>query len=117
MKTFSEMNTEELSRAICTMAEKISNIVNDPAAIEALSNMKKLMDNDAPALQTFSVFASDLIPTLLGDAHREDTFAILAAFSGKTVDELKQQNGFKTAKELYSLLMKERDLGSLFRAG
>lgn len=117
MKKFSEMNTEELSRTICTIAEKISNIINDYAIMEEFSKMKNLINNDAPALQTFSAFASGLLPALLGDAHREDVFAIIAAFDGKTVDELKQQNGLQTAKELYDLLMKERDLGSMFRAG
>ena len=68
-------------------------------------------------LAMFGMFVSVVVPTLLGEKHRDDTYALLAAVSGVSVDEVKKQNGFKTAKDVWSIFMTDVDMASMFRDG
>ena len=117
MKKISEMNTDELGVFLCAVAEPVSNLVTDAEVIESLTDMAKKMQGKNSPIVVFALFGSTVIPVMLGKKHKEDTYKIIAAVSGKTVDEIRNQNGLKTAKEVWELLMTDRDMGAMFRAG
>lgn len=115
MRKITEMTTDELAIAICQMAEPASNIMFDGAVSEAFVEMSKKLDKNSTLLQNIAVFASVLVPVLLGDKHRQDTYAVLAALEGKTVDNIRRQNGLKTAKDLFEVFMSNKDTAVIFR--
>ena len=117
MKKISQMNTDELGAFLCEVAEPVSNLVTDAVVIEALTDMARKMQGNKSMFVVFGLFSSTVIPIMLGKNHKEDTYKILAAVSGKTVDEIRSQNGLKTAKEVWELLMTDRDMGDMFRPG
>ena len=115
MRKIAEMTTDELAVAICQLAVPASNIMSDGAVSEAFVEMGKKLDKKATLLQNIAVFASVLVPVLLGEKHRQDTYAVLAALEGKTVDEIRKQNGFKTAKDLFEVFFTSRETMTIFR--
>ena len=117
MKKISEMSTDELGAFLCEVAEPVSNLVTDAEVIEALTDMARKMQGYKSMFVVFGLFGSTVIPIMLGKKHKEDTYKILAAVGGKTVDEIRNQNGLKTAKEVWELLMTDRDMGDMFRPG
>lgn len=116
MRKIAELTTDELALALCQMAEPASNIMSDGAVSDAFVEMGKKLNKNATMLQNIAVFASTLVPVLLGEQHRQDTCAILAAISGKTVDDIRKQNGFKTAKDLFEVFMVSKETPAIFRA-
>ncbi len=115
MRKISEMTTDELSVMICDIADPASNIMSDGAVSEAFVEMGKRLNRKATVLQNIAVFASVLVPVLLGEKHRNDTYAVLAALEGKTVDEIRKQNGLKTAKDLFDVFMVNKETVTIFR--
>ena len=99
----SEMNGEELSVCLCKIAEPIERIGFDAKTTAAFQEIANLSKNSMNNIQQASMMIGKFVPLLLGD-HREDTFAILAAINGKTVEEIRNQNGMQTIKELKNAL-------------
>ena len=99
----SEMNGEELSVCLCKIAEPIERIGFDKKTTETFQEIADLIKNGMNNIQQTSIMIGTCVPLLLGD-HREDTFAILAAINGKTVEEIRSQNGMQTIKELKNAL-------------
>lgn len=116
MRKIAEMTTDELAQALCQMAEPASNIMSDGAVSEAFVEMGRKLNKKATILQNIAVFASVLVPVLLGEKHRLDTYKVLAALEGVTVEEICKQNGFKTAKDLFEIFMTNRQTVAAFRA-
>lgn len=117
MKKLAEMNTDELSVCLCKAAEPIANLMMDNEVTEAFVELAKKMDENKNMVCVFGSFVSVIVPALLGERHRNDTYALLAAVSGRTVAEIRKQNGFVTAKEVWQLFMTDVDMGSMFRLG
>ena len=115
MKKIAEMNTEELGLMLCQIAEPASRIMSDGYVSEAFVEMGKRLDKKATMLQNIAVFVSVLVPVLLGERHRNDTYEVLAALEGKTPEDIRKQNGFKTAKELFDVFMANKDTTTIFR--
>lgn len=117
MKKIAEMNTEELAAFLCKAADPVSNLLGDDAVVEAFGKLGEKMKTKKSVIGMFGMFVSVVVPTLLGEHHRDDTYALLAAVSGMEVAEIKKQNGMKTAKDVWSLLMTDVDMVNMFRDG
>ena len=116
MRKISEMNTEELAVCLCNAADPVSNLLGDNEVVDAFGKLGEKMKGKS-VLAMFGMFVSVVVPTLLGEKHRDDTYALLAAVSGVSVDEVKKQNGFKTAKDVWAIFMTDVDMASMFRDG
>lgn len=97
----SEMNGKELSACLCKIAAPIERIGMDEKTMTAFQNIAGM--GDLNRIQQGAALIGEFIPLLLGD-HQTDTFAILAAMNGKTVDEISEQKGMQTIRELKSAL-------------
>ena len=117
MKKIAEMTTEELAVCLCKAAQPIANLMEDEEVTSAFSDLAKKMDGKGSLIGMFGAFVSVVVPALLGEKHREDTYALLAAVEGKGASEIKKQNGIKTAKDVWSLFMTDVDMVSMFRPG
>lgn len=117
MKKLAEMSTVELATTLCLIAEPAGNIFSDDMVCQAFKDFGSAYEEQAGVIKNMAVFASKVVPALLGDAHRDDTLRILAALSGKTAEELKIQSGMETMKELFAMLTRDRDLTEFFRSG
>lgn len=95
----SEMNTVQLADCLCDLAEPVASIMNDKAVIEALkaASLAARDANNTP-LDVYKPIVARLLPGLL-KTRRKDTFAVIAALTGKTIKEIETQNGFLTIKE------------------
>lgn len=115
MRKIAEMNTDEMAIAICQMAEPVSNIMSDGMVSDAFVEMSKKLNKNSTLLQNIAVFTSVLVPVLLGEKHRNDTYAVLAALEGTTVENIRKQNGIKTAKDLFDVFMANKETTTIFR--
>ena len=106
----SEMNTKELSRALCLLSAPLERIGGDAAISQIFKDMNNLK-GQVSQLQATAVVMGKLIPVLL-DRHQEDTFTALAILTGKSVQEIENQNGQQTIKEIKSVL--DEDLLDFF---
>ena len=109
----SEMNGEELSVCLCKIAEPLERIGFDKKTTAVFQEIADMSKDNMNNIQKASVMIGKYVPLLLG-AHREDTFAILAAINDKTVEEIRSQNGMQTIKELKNALA-DPDLMDFFR--
>lgn len=116
MKKINELTAEELAVVLCEIANPVGNIFSDAAVSDAFVQMSKRLDKNASVLQNIAIFAATIPPILLGAAHKDDTFAILAALDGKTADEVRAQNGFKTIRDLFEVFMTDKDASVIFRS-
>lgn len=107
----SEMNSDQLSACLCKIAPALESIGMDEKFSDALKRIAD-KDKDLKPAQQGAVMIGAFVPMLLGD-HKDDTFAVLAALSGKTVKEIREQNGMQTIKEVKEALS-DRDLMDFF---
>lgn len=95
----SEMTTVQLADCLCDLAEPVANIMNDKAVVEALKTASlAARDANSAPLDIYKPIVARLLPGLL-KSRRKDTFAVIAALTGKTIKEIETQNGFLTIKE------------------
>lgn len=102
MKKLSEMNANELCKALCDIAAPIGNIARDDEVVEALKQIAEKRRPGTALAKFFGVSFSALVPLLL-NKHKADTFAVLSVLKGKTVSEVEQENGFQLVRDLRAL--------------
>lgn len=111
----SEMNTKQLAEALCKIAEPVNEIVSSPDVAQV---MQKLAGKEDNSFRYIGKMVALIIPVAL-DKHRDATFRIISALSGKSVAEIEQQPGLQTIRdardifdaELISFFMSSGDLG------
>lgn len=101
----SEMNTKELSRALCLLSGPLERIGGDAAITQIFKDMNNLK-GQVSKLQATAVVMGKLIPVLL-DRHQTDTFTALSVLTGKSVQEIENQNGKQTIEEIKTVLDKD----------
>lgn len=117
MKKLSEMNAREMSVCICKLAENAEKLFNDGAVVEALDALRESFPEETNVPTAFSLFTSILVPKLLSDEHTKETYAILAAIDGVTVEEIEKRNGLEIIRDLFIVFVTERDVETIFRPG
>lgn len=108
----SEMNTVQLAAALCDMAPHIEAIGSDEAVNDLIKNFAQTQQGRT-VMQTASAVISMLLPALL-ERHRTHTFAILSVMTGKSVQEIENQNGFQTVRDIKAVL--DKDMLELFKS-
>lgn len=108
----SEMSTTQLSAFLCRVAAPLERIGMDENVGECLRHVAEQAGKAINPIQQFSVMLGTFVPLLL-ERHEADTMDILAAASGKTVDEIRAQKGMQTIAELRELLS-DQDMMDFF---
>lgn len=115
MKKIAEMTANELIAFICKIAGPAENLFSDGAVMESLKEMKERIPENATVETVFSMFTAIMFPRLTGEAHKKDTFAILAALDGVSVEEIEGRNGLETMRDMFVVFVVDRDVETIFR--
>lgn len=107
---FSEMNTDQMAKALVMIAEPVSAIAKDENVLAVLKDLGKPKKGQPP-IMLYADMISGFIPVLLG-AHKNDVYTIIAAMTGKTVEEVSEQPGLETVKQIREFL--DADFVSFF---
>lgn len=108
----SEMNTIELSKTLCKLAEPIGRIGADAAINNIFKDFSK-ENNGKTLFQSGTEVYVAIVPALL-ERHQEDTFSVISAMTGKSVDEIRAQNGMETIRDIKCFF--DNDLMSFFKS-
>lgn len=106
-----EMNTEEFCAALCALTGPMCRIAEDEKAQAAFDALMTAELTKLPVLKAWSMLVATLVPVLL-QSHAEDTYAMTAILTGKTVQELRAQSGLQTLSELRACW--DEDLAAFF---
>ena len=108
----SEMSTEQLATALVRIAGPAERIGSDTEFNTRLAeHAKAIKSGNITVLQNYTSLIGFAIPMLL-DRHKEDTYTILSAMTGKTVQEIAAQNAMQTLREAKECL--DGDLMTFF---
>lgn len=108
---FSEMNTNQLAKAICSMANPLSRIAQSKDLNEALTAFKNDYSEDQTVLQKMSGLLSKIVPALLC-THYDDVVSVVSVMTGKSVEEINTQNAMQTIAEVKSFI--DEDFADFF---
>ncbi len=89
----SQMNTEELADALCSLAGPFCRIARDERVIAAMAETEK-----RGTTRLFGT-AEKLTPLLLQE-HREDAAEILGVLTGKEKEEILRQSALETLRDI-----------------
>lgn len=117
MRSISEMTASALGKCLCDMAEPAERLFTDGAVCSALNDLTAKLKEKMAIDKAFSLFTQILFPVICGDKHKADTFAILAALDGVTVDEIEKRNGLEVMRDLFKAFVLEGDVATIFRPG
>ena len=98
----SEMTTAQMAPVLVSLSEPIGNIATDQKTVESLQEIAK----GKTQIEQLGMAVTAILPLLL-KTHFEDTCAIIAALSGKTVEQVINQKGFQTIKDAKDIFDKE----------
>ena len=115
MRKLSELKAVELDKCICEMAYPAERLFRDAAVRTALDDMTKAIGDNATVETAMSCYMTILHPVLCGEAHRGDTYAILAALDGVTAEEIAERNGIEVMRYVFRTFVLEKDVPAIFR--
>ena len=92
----SEMSTDRLADVMVRIAEPVERIGSDEVLIDKLRALAQT--GRKTAIENAAAMVGTLVPVLL-ERRREDTYAVLAALTGKTAEEIAAQPAMVTLKE------------------
>lgn len=95
----SDMNTRELKKALCAIAAPVGVIAESETFTQVMKRFSDMKKANVTVGQMGAVFIRDVVPLLL-ETHEQETFAILSVLTGKTVDEIMEQNGMQTIQDI-----------------
>lgn len=94
-----EMNTDQLAEALCEMGDAVDSICKDKS-IDA--EMKRLYEDfkggSMTVLEKTSRMMKIWLPALL-KTHKAEVYKILSVLTGKSPQEIAEQNGMQTIRE------------------
>lgn len=108
----SEMSTENLAATLCKIAAPVERIGADQEVNDVLKELSS-HGGKISVLQAGTATFGKLIPVLL-DRHKEDTYAILSALTGKSVGKLREQRGLETIRDVKNCI--DGDLIAFFKS-
>lgn len=106
-----DMNTVELKNTLCRLVGPMCRIAEDERTQAAFDALAQDRLSRLPLLKGLSAVMAELAPILL-QRHWDDMLQIASAVTGKSVGELRAQNGIATVAEFISCL--DEDLGAFF---
>lgn len=107
----SEMNTKEAAVCLCKLAAPMGRIGEDKALNAYLKGMTN--NKGKTLLEVISGALATLLPVLL-ENHYADTITVISALTGKSVQEIEDQNILLTMRDAQSVV--DKDLLDFFTA-
>lgn len=92
----SEMNTVQLSKCLVEISVPAANIMEDTEVTAILAEVGEMKEKTL--IQGIGSLIRRVLPLAL-NKHADDAFTIIAALTGKTVAQVKKQNGLLTIRE------------------
>lgn len=105
----SEMNTKQLTKALCDLTLSIANICGDKEVMDALTVLRKVQQGES--VGSIADVIAKVVPVLL-DKHYDDAVAILSALTGKSRKEIDEQSGAQTINDIMACM--DGDLSTFF---
>ena len=106
-----EMNTEQLAKTICAAADPLSRIAKSKALNDALSEYSNSHNESMTVLQKLSALLTGVVPALLSENY-SDMVKVISVMTGKSVEEVENQNGLQTIAEVKAFI--DEDLADFF---
>lgn len=100
-----EMDTETMADVICNISDPVSHIIDDKKIMDGIAKIAEKHDGETVANKV-AVIIRTFVPILL-KSHREDMFAIVAAMSGKKVNDVRHQPFMDTVMDIKNLADKD----------
>ena len=101
----SEMSTEQARRALCLLADPVASIVGDKKLMEAMAQMTRPEDGGTVGMR-FGGMIRSFLPLLLED-HAAETYAIIAALTDKTAQQVSEQRFLETLQDVKGMVDRE----------
>ena len=117
MKKISEMQAAEFAKCISRIAGPAESLLSDSAVREALDEYKKALPDEITWEAGLSLFASMLFPVLVGDAHRAETYEIIAALNDVGVAAIEEKSGLALMGDVFRAFVIDGEVQAIFRAG
>lgn len=100
MNNIMNQTTDQLCETLCNITEPLKELACDDDVAAALKRQAEM--KEAVIGKRVGAAFADLVPVLFG-TQKEKTFSILASITGKTVEEIKTENGMKTIREVVGI--------------
>lgn len=102
----SEMNTVQLARTLCAIAPPVERLGKSKKITGALQSFAEFRNGkgDGTMLEQVTRLIAAITPALLDEKNLPDTAAIVAAMTDKSVDEVLEQKGMQTIRDIRGLL-------------
>lgn len=111
----SQLSTRELSRVLLDITPPLCRILRDETTLAALDEMSFTGLDAQPPLLSLTRLWERLAPVLL-EHHAQDVCTVLSILTEKTADEIRQQPGLTTLRDLLNV-WDEQLAGFFFSAG
>lgn len=92
----SEMNTVQLSSALCKMAKPVGELMQDTALLRAIASAG---DGATTFGEKIGALVPEIIPALL-EKHFDATVLILSAMTGKSEKTIREQKGMQSVRDI-----------------
>lgn len=95
---------DQMAEALCLIAEPIEHITQDDEAVDALKKVAEERKKGGVMGKLAGLAYARFVPLLL-KKHKNDTYAILSALSGESVESIANGNAlalFKVLKEAFT---------------
>lgn len=105
----SEMNTVQLARTLCAIAQPVERLGKSKRITSALQSFAEFRsgNGDGTMLEQVTRLIAAITPALLDEKNLPDTAEIVAAMTDKTATEVLNQKGVQTIKDIRGLLDKD----------
>lgn len=108
----SQMNSNQAADAIIRISEPAYAILGDDAMSDTLKEFGDLYSGNPAMVKLFGFMVAKMLPAVLKN-HKNDLDAILAVLTGKTVDELQEENSLQYIRDVKACI--DKDLIDFFR--
>lgn len=108
----SQMNTNDLAACLCRIAAPMERIAQDKELTKTMGEITKNLEGRSSLQIGMSTLAA-LLPALL-ERHREETYTILSILTGKSIEEIGDQNAMLTLRDVRECV--DSDFMDFFRS-
>lgn len=112
----SQMSTDKALDVMCEITPYVTNIVTDEDLIGCLKNAidPRAVNSKAEMIAAGAAKLTEIAKIVL-QKRKSDVYGILGALNGKTAEEIAEQNGVETMKQIRDII-KDKELLDFFRS-
>lgn len=115
MKKLSELNGVEMADVLCEIIEPMGRLMDDEKVVDCFGKLAEIIKSNPSQMLFLAKCMREVTPVFLGTEHRDDTFMIIAALNGVTVDEVKAKPGVDLIMDVFWMVAGDGGLLRMFR--